>query len=71
LLLLVNAFYENLADFIGAKNCKWLQDIRIHKFENKLKETRFGCSAEICLEGWPSEDGRKAGKSHNGRTSFP
>jgi hypothetical protein len=32
LLLLINAFYEDLADFVVAKNCKWLEDIRIHKF---------------------------------------
>ncbi len=36
LLLLINAFYENLADFVGARNWKWLEDIRIHKFENRL-----------------------------------
>jgi hypothetical protein len=30
LLLPINAFYENLADFVGGKNWKWLEDIRIH-----------------------------------------
>ena len=36
LLLLIHAFYEDFADFVGARNGKWLEDIRIHKFENRL-----------------------------------
>jgi hypothetical protein len=56
-----------------------LEDIRIHKFENRLhtvpndqrsfKQTHFGYSAELCLEGWPSEDGRKAGSPEARRSS--
>src|SRR5580658_5517841 len=33
LLLSINAFYEDLADFVVARNLKWLEDIRIHKFK--------------------------------------
>src|SRR5262249_54039776 len=45
LLLMINAFYEDFADFLGAKNCN-----RVHKFERlhlcPLKETHFGYRAE-------------------------
>src|SRR5262249_50847312 len=36
LLLLINSFYEDFADFVGAGNGKRLKDIRIHKCENRL-----------------------------------
>ena len=36
LLLMIDASYEGLADFVGARNWKWLEDVRIHKLENKL-----------------------------------
>jgi hypothetical protein len=32
LLLSINAFYENLENFVSSKNWQWLEDIRIHKF---------------------------------------
>jgi hypothetical protein len=35
LLLSINTFYEDFADFAGAENWKWLEDIRIHKFGNR------------------------------------
>ena len=32
LLLLINSSDENLADFVAARNCTWLKDIRIHRY---------------------------------------
>ena len=32
LLLLINTFYENRANFVSSKNWQLLEDIRIHKF---------------------------------------
>ena len=52
LLLLINAFDENLADFAGAKNWKWLKEIRIHKFENKLQRDTLRLCRRTLLKEW-------------------
>jgi hypothetical protein len=54
---MINSSDEDLADFVAARNCAWLKNIRIHRYtgphktQKVFEETHFGCDVRSsCLE---------------------